>query len=282
MINYANNGLRSPHVKDFVRHVGSVVRRSLNGNGVIYPATPADRSAAMGLREYVLLCDTFSKRGTKNVGYRETTLYGDGYFSRDDISGRHVVIVGDVDEPSIKRRIESKGASVEFTSSIRRHSSDSYFPPNYDNRGTRHEDVMNFAENVGVQISSSLGERKLAVIGIASGGIFHGMALRDVLLMNGLDVTYAEIGKNSVRLHKPDVCGRNVLLVDDSVSTGAAYRDIVPVVKKLAARKGFRARDVKYVVGIDQVGLADFCLSEVGVDSDAEIDNLSKLLTGCI
>lgn len=121
--------------------------------------------------------------------------------------------------------------------------------------------VTMFLGEVGKKISDYFKGSGGCVLAIAGGGINFGLGIKYYLSNRGIDVNYVELDRhkihmNRMKVKKSDVEKKKVLVVDSSINTGETMRKVM---KKMdSIRKDFRIKDVKYAVGCDLAGIADW------------------------
>lgn len=122
--------------------------------------------------------------------------------------------------------------------------------------------VTMFLSEVGKNIVEYLKDSEGCVIAIGGGGINFGLGVKYHLSNKGIEVNYLELDRheihmNRTRIRKNDVEKRKVLVVDSAINTGETMKKVM---KKMdSIKKDFKIKDVKYAVGCDLAGIADWC-----------------------
>jgi len=122
--------------------------------------------------------------------------------------------------------------------------------------------ITMFLSEVGKEIVDYFKDTEGCIIAIAGGGINFGLGLKYYLSNKGIEVNYIELDRHEIHMNKTRISKRGVerkrvLIVDSAINTGETIKKVM---KKMdSIRREFKIKDVKYAVGCDLVGIADWC-----------------------
>lgn len=124
--------------------------------------------------------------------------------------------------------------------------------------------AIKFQEEIAPKVKEWLGNESGCIVSVSGSGTIFGLKFKEYLHKKGRGVNYVEMSRNKVRLFKRDVEGRKLIVVDSAVYTGDTQRRIRKQINAL--RNRLKIKEVKYAVGLDMIGLADWsCDPNTGV-----------------
>lgn len=146
---------------------------------------------------------------------------------------------------------------------------------NNQNNLLRYKAVKRFVEGVGQDVKKYFGKDKGCIIGLEDDGVFYGEGLYQWLSKTNKNLTYTTMEINGEGLEEKKVKGRKVLLVDNDVVTGKAYRTTMELMR--SKRKRLNLIDIKYATLCDRVSVADFSVEGYPVPSSWNLKNMDKI-----
>lgn len=134
--------------------------------------------------------------------------------------------------------------------------------------------IQRFVDGVGAGILKYIGKDKACVIGLGDDGVFYGEGMYAWLKKKGAAVVFATMDYDCSGLDESKVSGRKILVVDNDIITGTAYRDVMGIMGERQKALGFR--DIKYAVLCDRTKLADFAVEGYTTTAGSEIVRLDS------
>lgn len=134
--------------------------------------------------------------------------------------------------------------------------------------------IKKFIAGVGKDVKEYFGKSKGCIIGMEDDGVFYGQGLWQWISKDHENITFTTIddGRN---LEKDKVRGRKILLVDNDVVTGKAYRKVANfLIKK---KKELDIKDIKFAVLCDRIKVADFAVEDYPMPSSWSLKNLDRI-----
>lgn len=135
--------------------------------------------------------------------------------------------------------------------------------------------VRRFVESVSQDVKKYFGKDKSCIIGLEDDGVFYGEGLYQWLSKENKNITYTTMEMDGEGLEEEKVKGRKVLLVDNDVVTGKAYRTIMELMR--SKRKRLNLVDIKYATLCDRVSIADFSVEDYPVPISWNLKDLDKI-----
>lgn len=141
--------------------------------------------------------------------------------------------------------------------------------------------IKNFIQTVGKDIENYFGDDQAAIVYLLPDGLWYAEGLSQWFKKKKKNVTLSSMEDDGQGLQEEKVKGRKVLIVNNDVISGKAYKRSA---EALRARKvELKIKDVKYATYIDRMGLADFSVwrySPEGIWSMDEMDAIDlKIIT---
>lgn len=135
--------------------------------------------------------------------------------------------------------------------------------------------IQKFIQGLGKKIEGYFGKDKAAIVGLEDDGVFYGRGLYQWLCQKKKNLTFTTMDDSGRGLEEEKIKGRKLLLVDNDIITGTAYRRTMNFFTKRA--KQFGLKEIKFAVLCDRVGLADFALTEYPSASYLNIKDLDRI-----
>jgi hypothetical protein len=135
--------------------------------------------------------------------------------------------------------------------------------------------IEDFIMQLGPVLKNYIGNDKSCIITLSGTGYYYALNLWKYLQREGKDVRFVEIKKmdltagKRINLYIDDFENRKVLVVDYGIFSGSIYKSLIEMIKPL--RNKFKIKDVKFIVDIDLIGLADFAITKTSVLNNKRI-----------
>ncbi|MBM3233910.1 hypothetical protein FJZ19_02325 [Candidatus Pacearchaeota archaeon] len=141
---------------------------------------------------------------------------------------------------------------------------------------TQIQDRINeFIAVIGPKLKEYLDNDKSCIITLSGTGYYYALNLWKYLLKEGIDVKFMNLNKTDltagkrIKFNKEDFQNRKVLIVDYGIFSGSIYKLLMDVIKPL--KNKFKIIDIKFIVDIDLVGLADFSVVKTSSLSNTRV-----------
>ncbi len=136
--------------------------------------------------------------------------------------------------------------------------------------------VKKFIKGLGKEIEGYFGEDKACIIGLEDDGIFYAEGLYVWLSEEKKkDVTLTTMDDHGRGMEDEKAKGRKILVVDNDIVTGKAYRTAMSVLRK--KKEKLKIKDVKFAVLCDRVKIADFSIENYPVPESWELKDLDEI-----
>ncbi len=136
--------------------------------------------------------------------------------------------------------------------------------------------VRKFIKGLGKEITDYFGEDRACIIGLEDDGIFYAEGLYHWLKKEkGLNVNLTTMDDYGKGLEEKKLKNRKVLVIDNDIVTGKAYRTAMSVLRKKKKRLGIG--DIKFAVLCDRVKVADFSVEDYPVPESWELKDLDEI-----
>lgn len=132
--------------------------------------------------------------------------------------------------------------------------------------------IQKFIDGVGQDIKKYFGKDKGCIIGVEDDGVFYGKGLYQWFSQKNKDINFTTMDDYGKGLEKDKVKGRKVLLVDNDIITGKAYR--VAMNSVMRRREELKIKDIKFAVLCDRVKVADFSVEDYPMPSSWNLKDL--------
>ncbi|MBZ9577442.1 AsnC family transcriptional regulator [Patescibacteria group bacterium] len=120
--------------------------------------------------------------------------------------------------------------------------------------------IKKFIKGVGKDVIKYFGKDKGCIIGLEDDGVFYGEGLYEWLSQKKKNVTFTTMDDYGKGLEQEKVKGRKVLLVDNDIVTGKAYRIVMKFMREKKER--LEIKDIKFAVLCDRMKVADFSVED--------------------
>ncbi len=135
--------------------------------------------------------------------------------------------------------------------------------------------IQKFIGGVGKGVEKYLGKDKACIVGLEDDGVFYGKGLYQWLSNKGRDITFTTMDDYGKGLDEDKVKGRKVLLVDNDIVTGKAYRRAKNAI--IEKKEKLKIKDVKFAVLCDRVKVADFSVEDYPMPSSWNLKDLDSV-----
>lgn len=141
--------------------------------------------------------------------------------------------------------------------------------------------IKTFIQTVGKDVEKYFGNDKAAIVYLLPDGLWYAEGLSQWLKKKKKNVTLSSMEDDGQGLQEEKVKGRKVLIVNNDVISGKAYKRSTEALR--TRKEELKMKDIKYATYIDRVGLADFSVwrySPEGIWSMDEMDAIDlKIIT---
>ena len=120
----------------------------------------------------------------------------------------------------------------------------------------RFSPIQKFIQTIGKDIEKYFGNDKIAIVYLLPDGVWYAEGLYQWLKEKKKNITLSTMEDDGHGLQEEKLRGRKVLIVNNDVVSGKAYRRSTDALR--ARKKDLELKDVKYATYIDRVGFADF------------------------
>ena len=135
--------------------------------------------------------------------------------------------------------------------------------------------VKKFINGLGKEIEDYFGEDKACIIGLEDDGVFYAEGLYYWLQEKKRDVTLTTMDDYGKGMEEEKVKGRKILVIDNDIVTGKAYRTAMSVLRR--KQEKLKIKDVKFAVLCDRVKVADFSVEDYPVPESWELKDLDEI-----
>jgi len=135
--------------------------------------------------------------------------------------------------------------------------------------------IRKFIEGVGKDVEEYFGKDKGCIIGLEDDGIFYGEGLYCWLSEKNKNITFFAMDDCGKGLEGDKVKERKILIVDNDIVTGKAYREVMEFMRERKDKLGIK--DIKFAVLCDRMKMADFSVEDYPVPSSWSLKNLDKI-----
>ena len=132
--------------------------------------------------------------------------------------------------------------------------------------------VRQVIESLGLGIEKYFGKDQACIVYLQPDGIFYAEGIYQWLLKKRKQVVITTMKDDGEGLDESKVRNKKILLVDNDVVTGAAYKRSMEVLKIRKARLGIKG--IKFLAYIDRTGQADFSVWRYVPDAIWSIEKL--------
>lgn len=120
--------------------------------------------------------------------------------------------------------------------------------------------IQKFISGIGQDIKKYIGKDKACIIAYGDDGFFYGLGLYQWLKKEGKKVEITFMDDEGNRLEEEKLKERKILIVDNDIITGKAYKKAMEIIRE--RKKRLKIKEIKYAVLCDRAGLADFAVED--------------------
>ncbi len=120
--------------------------------------------------------------------------------------------------------------------------------------------IKKFIDGIGKDVIKYFGKDKTCIIGLEDDGVFYGEGLYFWLSKKNKNITFTTMDDYGKGLEEKKVKGRKVLLVDNDIITGKAYRTVMDFMR--GRKERLKIKDIKFAVLCDRMKMADFSIED--------------------
>ena len=135
--------------------------------------------------------------------------------------------------------------------------------------------IKKFIKGVGKDIERYFGKDKGCIIGLEDDGVFYAEGLYYWLSKKRKNITFTIMDDYGRGLEEDKVKGRKVLLIDNDIVTGKAYRIVMAFLR--ARKERFKIKDIKFAVLCDRMKMADFSVEDYPAPSFWSLKDLDEI-----
>lgn len=137
--------------------------------------------------------------------------------------------------------------------------------------------VKKFINKIGPAVKKYFGREQGCIVGIEDDGVFYGRGLYQWLRRDSdaQKFTFTTMDGNGKGLDEDKARERKVLLVDNDIVTGGAYRKAMNFI--MDKKEELKIKDVKFAVLCDRMKVADFSVEDYPVPSSWSLKDLDRI-----
>ena len=135
--------------------------------------------------------------------------------------------------------------------------------------------IQKFIRGIGKDILKYFGKEKGSIIGLEDDGVFYAEGLYYWLFKKKKDVIFTVMDDYGKGLEEEKVRARKVLLVDNDIITGKAYRTVMKFMREQKER--LKIKDIKFAVLCDRMKMADFSVEDYPAPSSWSLKALDEI-----
>ncbi|MEK7482665.1 MAG: AsnC family transcriptional regulator [Patescibacteria group bacterium] len=135
--------------------------------------------------------------------------------------------------------------------------------------------IKKFIAGVGEQIKAYIGKDPACIIGLEDDGVFYARGLYHWLSQSNKKITLTTMDDYGRGLEKEKVKNRKVLLVDNDIVTGKAFREIMDFMTRV--KDELVIKDIKFAVLCDRMKVADFSVEDYPMPSSWDLKHFDKI-----
>lgn len=135
--------------------------------------------------------------------------------------------------------------------------------------------IKKFIDGIEKDIIKYFGKDKACIIGLEDDGVFYGEGLYFWLSKKNKNITFTTMDNYGKGLEEEKVKGRKVLLVDNDIITGKAYRIVMGFMR--GRKERLKIKDIKFAVLCDRVKMADFSIEDYPAPISWSLKDLDEI-----
>ncbi|MDD5144551.1 MAG: Lrp/AsnC family transcriptional regulator [Candidatus Pacebacteria bacterium] len=135
------------------------------------------------------------------------------------------------------------------------------------------EFIKKFIDGLGKKAEQYFGSDKGCIIGLRDEGVFYGEALCQWL--NNKKIEFTTMNDDGEGLEEEKLRGRRVLITENDIITGKAYKKVMEIIRQKKDRLGIK--DIKFAALRDRLDLADFSVEGYNVFAPWSLNQIDGL-----
>ena len=135
--------------------------------------------------------------------------------------------------------------------------------------------IKKFIDGIEKDVMKYFGKDKACIIGLEDDGVFYGEGLYFWLSKKNKNITFTTMDDYGKGLEENKVRGRKVLLIDNDIVTGKAYRTVMNSI--LGRKERLKIKDIKFAVLCDRMKMADFSVEDYPAPISWSIESLDEI-----
>ena len=135
--------------------------------------------------------------------------------------------------------------------------------------------IKKFVDGVGQEVKKYFGKDPGCIIGLEDDGVFYGKGLYQWVSQKNKKINFTTMDDDGKGLEEDEVKGRKVLLVDNDIVTGKAYREAMNSI--LRKKEKLKIKDIKFAVLCDRMRLADFSVEDYPMPKSGNLKDLDVI-----
>jgi len=135
--------------------------------------------------------------------------------------------------------------------------------------------IKKFIDGIEKKVKKYFGKDKACIIGLEDDGVFYGEGLYHWLSKQNKNITFTTMDDYGKGLEKDKVKGRKVLLIDNDIVTGKAYRTVMAFMRE--KKDSLDIKDIKFAVLCDRMKMADFSVEDYPTPTSWNLKDLDEI-----
>lgn len=135
--------------------------------------------------------------------------------------------------------------------------------------------IQKFIDGVGEKVKKYFEKDRACIIGLEDDGVFYGKGLYHWLSFKNKNINFTTMDDDGHGLEEDKVRERKVLLVDNDIITGKAYRKAINFL--LMKKEKLKIKDIKFAVLCDRMKMADFSVEDYPMPSSWNLKDLDEI-----
>lgn len=135
--------------------------------------------------------------------------------------------------------------------------------------------IKKFIKGVGNDVKNYFGKDNACIIGLEDDGVFYGEGLYRWLSLKDKKITFFTMDDYGKGFEEDKVKGRKILLIDNDIITGKAYRTVMSFLRE--KREKLKIKDIKFAVLCDRMKLSDFSVEDYPAPSSWSLEALDEI-----
>ncbi|MBI2644392.1 MAG: AsnC family transcriptional regulator [Candidatus Wildermuthbacteria bacterium] len=135
--------------------------------------------------------------------------------------------------------------------------------------------IQAFVKGIGKDVENYFGKDDGAIIYLQPDGIWYAEGLYQWLRQRKQNLVIATMEDDGAGLEEDKVKGRKVLVVDNDVVTGKAYKRAMEALR--VRKRRLNIRDIKFATFFDRIGVADFFVEKYSAEAIWHFDEFDAV-----